>query len=600
MANKFCDTTFVGGGDTGADWDTNPWLSIEKAMEAANSAGDKIWHRRLSSFANPTSDIAPTADGTLSSPIRHIAWPRASIAGTITFMNGESALIGTSVAGVRGRHMARLIKNNDADDGWYFIEALIVKLPYDNLQGGTFAVGNVITGGTSGIKGKIHYINGSTLYLVTYDPATGLPALFTPDEQISCGAVTADVNQAAGGIYDGFLLDREYAGTTAPGANFEIKEDEDYDDRPDIGLLRTTWDADAHDLPVIDFGANDYQLIISDANNNVYKCFDLRNSVDSYGTVRINRVQNLSLIGCLFVNNQNVPLIRGSFGASYLNLKYCIICGNNAGSSQRGFFSEEDGKILSLSDCAIYNMGDNGLYSAGTLCILNNVNIGIALNNGDHDIYLTGLMLTGKDVKFGGINGSVYLSLTILNKVSIENYGKILGAHCTWFNNGKILSNDCSVDPNQRSGGANSVIEIDCNGGSAANAAIDDWAETVFEHEFEQTAGSKTYRYYVQNTAEINASDAKDAADIWLEGEFIETYDDTSEYVMGRHADGHLPVRSVSAHNPMPARADADDWGEYLEITMNAATASKVRIRCKVSWYDSGDKIYIDPMVVIS
>ncbi|KKK64225.1 hypothetical protein LCGC14_2986390, partial [marine sediment metagenome] len=102
------------------------------------------------------------------------------------------------------------------------------------------AVNDTIKGDTSLTVGKIHYIDGVNLYVVTYDPATGLPALFQDDEEISVGGVTADVDEGSGGIYDGFLIDREYAGTTAAGANFEIKEDEDYDDRPDVGALRAT------------------------------------------------------------------------------------------------------------------------------------------------------------------------------------------------------------------------------------------------------------------------------------------------------------------------------------------------------------------------
>ncbi len=121
MADKFCDTNLGAGNDDGSDWYADAFQSIKGAIEAGNSAGDMVWYRRSSSFDTPTSDIAPSADGAITNPIQHIAWPRASVVGTLDFENGSTCLVDCSITPSREKHTARMIKNNDADNGWYFL-----------------------------------------------------------------------------------------------------------------------------------------------------------------------------------------------------------------------------------------------------------------------------------------------------------------------------------------------------------------------------------------------------------------------------------------------------------------------------------------------
>ena len=50
-----------------------------------------------------------------------------------------------------------------------------------------------------------------------------------------------------------------------------------------------------------------------------------------------------------------------------------------------------------------------------------------------------------------------------------------------------------------------------------------------------------------------------------------------------------------------PARADADDWDEYIEVTGIApAVASKVRLLLYTGFYHATDQWYVDPLVVVS
>jgi len=107
----------------------------------------------------------------------------------------------------------------------------------------------------------------------------------------------------------------------------------------------------------------------------------------------------------------------------------------------------------------------------------------------------------------------------------------------------------------------------------------------IFEHEFEATTDTKDYRYYVQAVGIVTA------AELWIEVEYVSAYDDTSEY---RH------TRVVSS-NAFTARADAEDWAEYMEVTgITPVIGSKVRIKCYCTYYNATNKIYIDPKVVIT
>ena len=85
----------------------------------------------------------------------------------------------------------------------------------------------------------------------------------------------------------------------------------------------------------------------------------------------------------------------------------------------------------------------------------------------------------------------------------------------------------------------------------------------------------------------LNDTTATD--DIYLQAEYVKSYDDTSEYTQAIATSTEIDILDA---------ADADDW-DYLEVTVNPATESKVRLWLKISKYETDD-IFIDPQVVIS
>lgn len=370
------------------------------------------------------------------------------------------------------------------------------------------------------------------------------------------------------------IIDREYSGATVTLTNglFQIEADEDYADRPaDVD----GWDSDADDLPVIDFQSANYQIQI---NNYFYQLHNLevKNSSSSAGVVNIG-IRGGKIQGCLLSTTSNSLVL--SIPNQPISLDRLIITGNGTGSSQIGVNASGN---CELSNSAIYNMGGRGLYLRAPT-FLSNVNVGIEqVNVGyDIDVSVEGI-LKGIDVRVGSISKiSVSTGLQYVGCM-IENYQKVLGDHLKKTASVVALSKDVvagSGDPYKRSGGADKIIEAECRDTHCIQTLL-------FDHEFETGVSSKSYRYYVQ------CKDlALSAEELWLEVEYVDSYDDTSEYT----------ITKEESDEACTIRSGVSDWDQYIEVTGIApAVASKVRIRCFVAKYDADGYIYIDPQAVVS
>jgi len=148
MADHFVDSTTGNDADTGHDMDL-AWATVEKALESGGlAAGDIVWVRPIHSEI-PTTDILPIYDGTASSPIRIIGWPRAAIPNTtITqadFTNGSKVI--DNVVGItinRQKHTNRYITAPDGKQ--YHITAVLWEAGIDGMAAGAeFAVGEILT-----------------------------------------------------------------------------------------------------------------------------------------------------------------------------------------------------------------------------------------------------------------------------------------------------------------------------------------------------------------------------------------------------------------------------------------------------------------------
>jgi hypothetical protein len=530
MANYFVDSTTGDDGDSGLTMDL-AWATLEYAMESGGlSAGDIVWIRRIHA-ETPTSDINIGYGGTPENPIHVIGWPRntdSSIT-SATWTNGSTTvdlIVGLSMD--REKHLGRYITAPDGFD--YFIT-------------------------------KIDDSNTIT-------------------------------------------IDREYAGSTVSGASgaCTIKADEDYAlaqaiDDSGWTITKTTWNADADDLPAIDFGDGSYQFAWNQDYCWYLANIEFRDSTDPNGIIWFREMKTMVIRGCLFHNDNNAPCLL-LYGTRVF-IHRTVFTGGRAGSpgiSNNGLLPAYSYNYL--KDVAIYGFDGYGISfgTNGASIFAEGLNVGVEDQNDFADISTQRgvVYIIGRDIKIGGSGsqGAFYHAQGSDVRIQIENYQRVLGNHFEKNLQGTITKTDVtegSGDPEKRSGGSDSVIEILYDHSDTA-AYLPSVAEEsawvpVFTHEFEVDDTPKNYRYYVQ------AEGAVAADELWIELEYVSSYDDTSEYTITR-------VVSVEA---ISARSGADDWSQFLEINnITPAVASKVRIKCYCRYYHATNKIYIDPQVRVS
>ena len=378
------------------------------------------------------------------------------------------------------------------------------------------------------------------------------------------------------------VIDREYAGATVANSAATIKKDEDYDTRPaDVD----GWDADADDLPCLDWKNQAFQINLNIKLWWLFKNFEMRDSLDANGLVRTYANGTTGFQGCLLKTDQNTELINID-ALSRAIFKRCILEGSGAGNVQSGIVF--GGSSVALFDSAIYNLGDFGIHinTRGAKIYLENVNMGVEIANGDAEFKVdTFAKIHGRDVKLGGTNGYFDFFYAPEAKASFENYGKILGAHKEFTSQGeltKLLAGSGGDAPNQRTGGAANVVEILYDLSNTTHnlpEPIQDWTPEVYKEPINADTTSQDYRIYVQSMADLTA------IQLWIKCEYVSGYDDAGEYVF----------TTVLSTNTISARADADDWTQYIEVTgIQPAVASKVRLTVLCAYMHASNKIFLD------
>ena len=387
------------------------------------------------------------------------------------------------------------------------------------------------------------------------------------------------------------IIDREYAGGTVTGIDgkFQIEEDEDYDIRNDEED-GSGWDADAHDLPEIDFNDEAYQIF---ANGDEYLSFrnlSLKNTNDAYGLLEGAAGGKIEILGCLFKQNSINQCV---FHPGYPKcvLRRFTIEGSGAGGTQNGIgYSYGANGVVDIADGAIYNCGNHGLQAdyqwSGNL---KNVNIGVEIANGDDEISIgRGALFEGYDVKLGGSNGYILINSTNPgHKVSFENYQKILGSHKSWNFGGEAISIAVtSTNANKKL--SDTVLQISPNQNRVF--VIDDWKQDYFVGNFDLDAGAHTIKYWIYNDTGDTLNDTAYNDNIFLEGKYIDSYDDTSEYTIASCFSTEIDILDA---------ADADDW-DFLTLSFTLAIAGRVKVYLRVAKYEATAYILLDPESVIT
>jgi hypothetical protein len=577
MANWYVDDT-AGGANDGTS-PTDAWTSIVSAITKSDyTPGDKVWVRRThDETAGAAWNFGDSGED--GNPLYLIGWPRAAVTGTADVESGLKAFFDSSVTPNLYQHGARLIRN-DTDGNDYFITGIGYYVPYDDEQAGGFAIGDTVTtaGGFSGVV--ISVVDDGTSGHLVFGP--GYSGTVADNDVLLVSAVDhGDANDpGATKIGTCFIIAQEYQGTDAAAGNFTIAVDPDYAGRP-------TWaaaDADAHNLPILRMVT--YNLLWS---SDYYWQFHNFNVKDGSYTHRVSGCMGHHIEGCIYEQSGNSRTLY--LQESHHRLNRIIVIGPGSGNTLAR--NECIGPTIRFTNCAFYNMGDYGLWCRDGN--LENVNLGIEQPNYDDDLSVyRGGLLRCRDVRLGGNGGSLLLDQggVYVCHAGVENYNGVFGEHRymnatgRWY---KVFV-DGTTTPNKKV--SDYVLKSEHNFNATYCAPVPEWTLWVLEHEVKCLAQAYTFKYWIFNdTGEtLNSGDPK--LNVWLEAEYVKEYTSTTQY---------LYDKGYSTEQDIAQQGGDTDW-DYVQVSVTPATASKVRLRFYMSYYnaDVDDNLFIDPAVVIS
>jgi len=386
------------------------------------------------------------------------------------------------------------------------------------------------------------------------------------------------------------IIDREYAGATVTGTDgkFSIDEDEDYDlaqaiDDSGFTIKVADWTADDDSMPCVDFKDQAYGIKATGEDWLEWKNLEVRDAAGAGCFYFDNQSQPHYFQGCLLHNDNNTEVLRGASAHGAWIIDRCVITASGSGTSQ-DLINNLVGPLF-IYNSALYDAGNYAVSATGYI-YLENVNLGVEGNCADADARLSNNCY-GRDVKWGNSSTEIDNSRTSWPvRRHFENHNKVLGVHKIYANRGTMLSVTAGAGgdiPNQRTDGNTILLEVDFDA-SAYDGMLMDFTEPIFTAEFDASTDSKDYRIYIQNIAEIAA------AKLRLVCEYVSSYDDATEYVITK-------TEGTTSNSPIPARADADDWDEYIEVTgIQPAVASTVRLLLYTNFYHATDQWYVDPL----
>lgn len=390
-------------------------------------------------------------------------------------------------------------------------------------------------------------------------------------------------------------IDREYAGSTVTNQSATIQKDPDYDNRPSAGQT-AGWDSDADTIPYLDFGGNDAGLYLNSLDCCRFANLEVKNTSASVNVSALIDTKYSTVIFEGFFITQgdyNTVLLYIVDNSTVYGNRIIVTGSGTTRSSQIGVAVSRGGGIY-VDNMCVKKCGDAGISLYGPIyCELNNVNVGVEDANQSNDFEASLAVVANiQDIKLGGTNGS----FSWTNKgmptgaVHMENYQKVLGEHRTFLPLGYYKKAAVSGEtPNKKL--SDYVLKLVPNV-STYEQEYSDYYYKIIEHEYEvASSGSKTFKYWIYNDlgVTLNSSTAKD--DVFLEIEYVVSYDDTSEYVI---------AKEYSTQTSIADAADADDW-DYLQATVTVDQANtKVRCRIFFNKYVASGSFFVDPQVVIS
>jgi hypothetical protein len=182
-------------------------------------------------------------------------------------------------------------------------------------------------------------------------------------------------------------------------------------------------------------------------------------------------------------------------------------------------------------------------------------------------------------------------NLIYVGRYRFEHYQQVANTHyiCNAYGDvfkvptGGVGPDGVNDNPTQRSGGNADVIKA-CN--IQTNCSASNYLELFNIRLWAEASVSKTYRFYVQTTY-ATGSPPLPTASFKLYGEYLD-----------QGSGGRLAT--VSSTQDIATRANAADWTQYVEVTINPAQTGYINLYLRLMEYESGNKVWIDPMVAIT
>lgn len=378
-----------------------------------------------------------------------------------------------------------------------------------------------------------------------------------------------------------FRIDRKYIGDSTTGTG-TIDADEWYDilqtiDDSGWTVKLATWNTDPDNLHKLDREGSSRNIYLSGVS------YDIGHIHTVNGTNQAFSKQDGGwLVGCIFeTQGSSKRCLYISSKAGYVTR--CVMDGTGTSAIGIGIGST-NGKTI-VKDVAMYNLS-YGFYPVGE-AELKNVNIG---SDGDYVAGDTNLSYvfyannpSGSDIRASDLS----VKNDDYNKLwySISNYGVPLNQeHVRVDNFGKVLGWSIRVGHTIRveflagsSVGRPTAEFIASSYRRGGTLAVREYRPRIFEQAIFLKAGQNTLRYYVSSNVELQSYD------IHLIVDYISSYVDNNIY--GR--------KQVQSEQTVNARADGDDWSQYLEVSIDVAIDSMVHI--EVRGLSVVGSLYIDP-----
>ncbi len=163
-------------------------------------------------------------------------------------------------------------------------------------------------------------------------------------------------------------------------------------------------------------------------------------------------------------------------------------------------------------------------------------------------------------------------------RIANEHYLQVANAHYVedaWGDITKVSADGASSRPTQRTGGSADVQEI----APQSNCAAATYLELFNVRLWAVAGASKTYRFYLQTDFAALAKSA------------LVLYGDYLDQVSG----GHLATVSSSGAGNFTTRANAEDWSQYVEVTINPVQDGYINLYLRLMGYEAGKKVWMDP-----